>query len=248
MNLTQRRKGAEACWFVGLFVLLCASAPLRELSADDAAQRAKDAIVVRALMRLPGVDLSVKPEAKAALLRHLETVKGSEQYLDLVEKFKLRDAKDELLRLLIERGDSTLGVRAAGLLVKFDELKLLQEAIADPDRAKATKFLNVLGLLADAKTNDWIAPLVTDTNLALPIRSAAVTALGRNGPGQKQLLRTVEEGKLPMDLQFAAANALLSSADDAIRAAAGKHLSLPAGAGGEGKGRSPSPCRRQCPG
>jgi len=34
-------------------------------------------------------------------------------------------------------------------------------------------------------------------------------------------------------LKFAAANALLSSADETIKAAAGKHLSLPAAAGGE---------------
>jgi len=60
-----------------------------------------------------------------------------------------------------------------------------------------------------------------------------VTALGRNAPGQKRLLKTVEDGKLPADLQFAAANSLFSSADESIRSTAAKHLSLPAGAGGE---------------
>jgi putative heme-binding domain-containing protein len=201
--------------------------------AEDDAQRAKDAIVVRALMRLPGVDLSAKPEAKAALLRHLKTMKGTDQYLELVEKFKLRESSNELLRLALEQSDSTLGVKAAGLLMKLDERDLLKRALADPDAAKAAKIVNVIGLLADAKTNELVEPLIANAELPLPIRAAAVTALGRNAPGQKRLLKSVEEGKLPMDLQFAAANALLSSADEAIRAAAGKHLSLPAGAGGE---------------
>src|SRR5262245_45386603 len=89
--------------------------------ADDPAQRAKDAIVVRTLLRLPGVDLSNKPEQKAAVLRHLETLRGSEQFLDLAEKFQLRETKDELLRLLVEQGDVPLSVKAAGLLVKFGE-------------------------------------------------------------------------------------------------------------------------------
>jgi putative heme-binding domain-containing protein len=233
MILTQRRNGAERWSCIGFCLLLCSSAPLRELAADDDAQRAKDAIVVKALMRLPGVDLNAKPEAKAALLRHLETVKGTEQYLDLVEKFKLREASDELLRLAIEQSDSTLGVKAAGLLVKLGDRERLKKAIADPDSAKAAKIVSVIGLLADAKTNELVEPLVMSAALPLSIRAAAVTALGRNAPGQKWLLKAVEEGKLPMDLQFAAANALLSSSDEAIRASAGKHLSLPAGAGGE---------------
>src|SRR5688500_16179856 len=96
------------------------------LFADDAAQRAKDAVIVRTLLRLPGIDLSSKPDAKAALFRHLETIRGSEQFLELVEKFKLRETSEELLRLALEHSESTLGVKAAGLLVKFDERELLK--------------------------------------------------------------------------------------------------------------------------
>ena len=69
--------------------------------------------------------------------------------------------------------------------------------------------------------------------MPLVLRSAAVSALGRNAPGQIRLLTIVEQGKLPADTQFAAANALLSSADESIRTRAAKHLSLPAAAGGQ---------------
>jgi putative heme-binding domain-containing protein len=200
---------------------------------DDAAQRAKDAIVVRALLRLAGIDLSTKPDAKAALLRHLETIRGTEQYVEIAEKFKLGELSDELLQQVLEQGESTLGAKAAGLLVKFDERELLAKTIADPDATKAARFIAVVGLLADAKTNDLLVPLLTSHNTPLAVRAAAVTAVGRNLPGQKRLLEIVEQGKLPTDLQFAAANALLSSADGSVRTAAGKHLSLPAGAGGE---------------
>jgi putative heme-binding domain-containing protein len=201
--------------------------------AEDAAQRAKDAIVVRTLLRLPGIDLSTRPEAKAALLRHLETLRGSEQYVAIAEKFKLHETRDELLGLALAGEDATLAARAAGLLVKLDERDLLERAIADADPAKAARLVGVLGLLADARTNDLVAPLVTDIKKPLVVRAAAVTALGRNAPGQKLLLATVEEGKLPADTSFAAANALLGSSDEAIRTAAGKHLSLPAAAGGQ---------------
>jgi putative heme-binding domain-containing protein len=200
--------------------------------ADDDAQRAKDALIVRTLIRLPGIDLGSKPEAKAALLRHLAAIRGSDQFFDLVEKFQLRDSAAALLNIALDETDSAAAVKALRLLVKFDERELLKKAIADPDAAKAANVVSALGTLADSKTNELLAPLIT-SDAPLAVRSAAVTALGRNGPGQKQLLSLVEEGKLPADLQFAAANALLSSADDAVRMAAAKRLSLPAAAGGE---------------
>jgi putative heme-binding domain-containing protein len=219
---------AYLCLPALLAAIFAAAAPVQ-----DDAQRAKDALVVRTLLRLPGVDLSQKPEAKAALLRYLEGQKGTEKYLEIVEKFALRETKGELLRLAVEQAEGTLGVKAAGLLVKFGERELLAKAIADPDPAQGAKVVGVLGLLADAKVNELLSPLVTDEKQPLAIRAAAVTALGRNSPGQKWLLATVEQGKLPADLTFAAANVLLSSADEAIKSAAGKHLSLPATAGGE---------------
>jgi putative heme-binding domain-containing protein len=220
--------------FLRLVVLFVASCvPPLHAGADDDAQRAKDAVIVRALMRLPGIDLSAKPEAKAALLRHLSTIKGTDAYFELIEKFKLREVSPELLEIAVESPDISTAVKAARLLVKFDDQELLEMTIGGNESAKAARLVEILGLVADAKTNALIRPLVTDAGKPLPVRSAAVTALGRNAPGQKQLLQIVEQDKLPTDTQFAAANALLSSSDEAIRAAAAKRLSLPAGAGGE---------------
>ena len=216
--------------FVILSVCLMLPASAQEVSP---AKRAKDALIVKTLLRLTNVDLSTKPEAKAALLRHLETLQGTEQYLELVERFGLRETKDELLKLAIEQGEATAGVKAAGLLVKFGERELLTRTICDPDPAKGTKVIGVVGLLSDAKTNDLLTPLIADPERPLAIRAAAVGAVGRNAPGQQWLLALVEKGELADDLKFAAANVLLSSVDDTIRTAAGKHLSLPATAGGE---------------
>src|SRR5687768_15985168 len=89
--------------------------------AQDDAQRAKDALIVRTLLRLPGVDLGQKPDAKAALLRYLQHEKGTDKYLEIVEKFSLLETREELLRLAVEQPEGTLGVKAAGLLVKFGE-------------------------------------------------------------------------------------------------------------------------------
>jgi putative heme-binding domain-containing protein len=63
------------------------------------------------------------------------------------------------------------------------------------------------------------------------VRSAAAKALGKSQQGEKFLLQCVQEKKTAEDLNFTLANVLLASADPAIKAAAGKHLTLPGGAG-----------------
>src|SRR5687768_15082862 len=78
---------------------LCVSVVSWPATASDEitpAQRAKDARIVGTLLRLPGVDLSDKPEAKAALLRHLETHRGTPKYLEIVEKFAFAETRPEL--------------------------------------------------------------------------------------------------------------------------------------------------------
>src|SRR5262245_30018974 len=113
------------CFVLALSAAICPP----DAHAQEDAQRAKDALIVRTLLRLPGVDLSTKPEAKASLLRYLEHEKGTEKYFEIVEKFSLRETKGELLRVAIGQADGTLGVKAAGLLVKFGEHPLLAKAI-----------------------------------------------------------------------------------------------------------------------
>ena len=195
---------------------------------DDEAQKAKDARRVKALLRLSNVDLGAMPEAKASLVRYLAAKTGTEEYLQLVGRFQIREAQNELLKLALEKPDDALGVEAARLLLVFHDEKFLSAALEDKDDARAVRLILALGLTGDVKANEFLAPIVTLAERAVAVRTAAVTALGRNLPGQKLLLAVVVEGKLAADLQFAAANALLTSTDAGVKAEAAKHLKLPA--------------------
>ena len=211
--------------FVALVVLVSASAGAQEVSS---LQRAKDRLKVQTLIRLKQFDLSDKPELKAAVLRHAETLKGTDEYLDLVSQFQLADAKDELVRLMIDKFDASQGVQAAGLLLKFGQKETLAAAVADKDETRAGKAISAIGQVADPQLNDMLLSVMDDEQKNVAMRSAALAAIGRNGPGQQLLLDRVKAGKLPKELQFAAANTLLSSADEKIKTEAGKHLTLPA--------------------
>jgi putative heme-binding domain-containing protein len=192
------------------------------------ATRAKDARRVKALLRLENVDLETLPEAKASLLRHLDTIKGTDEYLELVRRFKLKAATPELVKLAIEKGEETSGVEAAKTLLDFAANDAIAAELSGDDVTRAAKLIAAIGLTADPRANNLLLGTIEREDRGVPVRAAAVTAIGKNKPGQEQLLKLVAAGKLAKELNFAAANVLLTSTDATIKSAASKHLSLPA--------------------
>lgn len=212
--------------FVCCWVSFCSHAD----AEPDPVQAAKDARIVETLLRLPGVDVNANDKLKSAVLRYLETKKETPRYLELVKRFKLRDASGELLRLAVTQSDSTLGVDAATLLLEFDLGETLNKTIAGPDEKAAVNAVKVLGLVGSEGSNELLRPLI-DGSQRRAVRVAAASALGRNVNGQRMLLAFVTSNRLPKELNFTVANALYGSADPAIREEVKKHLKLPASAG-----------------
>lgn len=194
----------------------------------DDATRAKDARRVKALLRLENVDIETLPEAKASLVRHLATVQGTDEYLELVRRFKLKAATPDLIKLAIDKGDETIGVEAAKALFDVSATEAINSELGDKDSARAAKLVAAIRLAADPRANELLLATIQNAERAVPVRSAAVSAIGANKAGQEKLLKLVESGALAKELNFAAANVLLTSTDAAIKTAASKHLSLPA--------------------
>lgn len=217
---------------VSVFCFLLGVAVAAGLKADDA-QAIKDAAIVETLLRLPNIDVNTNPKMKAAVTRHLETKKGTPRYLELVSRFKLRDAGDDLVHLVATDPASTLGVGAAKLLLEFKDSERVQKALNGEDEKRALGMATAIGLVANKQAIDFLTPLVTDTKRSTAIRSAAARGLGANRNGEKYLLELVTSKKLPKDLNFVVGDILHASADAAIRKEIAKHIQLPATAAGE---------------
>ncbi|QDU98732.1 c-type cytochrome [Lignipirellula cremea] len=203
--------------------------PLLTLSAaePDPAQAARDSTIVQTLMRLSGFDLESRPDLKQAVARHLETVRGEDRYLEIVEKLQFRAAADDLLQLALTKPNDTQGVKAAALLFSLGEQKRLETALTD-EQPQAVAAAQVLGNVGDAACVELLLPLLTAAETPAPVRVATAQALGGNRRGEQVLLEMAKEDRLPTELRFVAADLLLSSVDPATREEAGKHLQRPA--------------------
>lgn len=185
----------------------------------------RDRLAVSALLKLDKIELDEKQ--KTAVLRVIKFKEGTDEYVEMAEKFVIPELVPELLKLAAANADSTLGTNAARVALKLKNEDAWKVFLATDD-APAIKLVTALALLGDAHANHIVQPLLDHPERSLQIRTAAVATLGKNKPGATALVKMVEAGKLPADLQFAAANALLSHPDDDIRTAAAKHLKLPA--------------------
>ena len=84
-------------------------------------------------------------------------------------------------------------------MAKFGKRDALAAAIADKDETRAGKAISVIGQVGDAGLNDLLLPVMDDADKNVAMRSTALAAIGRNGPGQQLLLERVAGGELPIN-------------------------------------------------
>lgn len=211
-------------WFVGQLAL----------AQDDAAQKAKDARIVKTLMRLKEVDLSTKPEAKASLIRYVASVESADEQVDLIERFKLTEATDLLGKTALEAGDSSAAVNAARLLIGFGKLEALTTALNGKDDKQAVQAAYVLANAGNEKVvAELLSPVFENEDRAPEVRNAAAAGIAKTKAGQQMMLGLAREKQLPDFAKVTVAVALSKSEDEAIRGEAAKLLPLPAT--GDGK-------------
>ncbi|MBC8351996.1 MAG: c-type cytochrome [Planctomycetes bacterium] len=214
-------------WIAAIFALLVG---LETTRADDA-QAAKDATIVETLLRLKTIDVNSNQKLKDAVLRHLELHRGTPKYVNLIDRLNVRGVETALLQLALADPASTEGVHAGELLLKREQAKLILAQIDSDDEAVATKAVSLLGYIGNEEATEILKPLALDNHRTRPVRTAAANALGRSRLGERFLLRVVQDGRLPADLNFTVANVLYASTDDSIRMEVAKYLKLPATAG-----------------
>jgi len=214
---------------LALALIFCA---LGQVSGDDTAdQKADDTRFLEVVLRIDNPDLLNSPAIAAKLKGVLDRTKGSDKFLQVVEKLNLKKRSGDLLAMAVAKPNDQLGVNAASLLLKFQKADLFAKLIDGKDARKATAAISVLGNTGDKQAYEMLGRVVVDPKRSKPMRSAAVMALGRSVFGQRQLLALAVDKKLPADLHLVAGAMLSASPDAKVRQEAAKHFKMPKGQG-----------------
>lgn len=205
-----------------LLALLILSFPCLVIAAEPNA--AKDHAVVEALRRLPSVSLDDRPEQKAAVLRHLERIAGTQQYIDVAKQLKVFSQTEQLIQMAGRVPFDSLAVDAARLLVQQKQFEALEKALGQESIEHAVSTATSLGYVAHSKVQSMLADTCSSDSSNLQLRIAAAKGLGRNPAGQRVLLELVKSEKMAEELKFVVTDSLLGSNDKNVRQAAAKLL------------------------
>ena len=203
-------------------VLLLASALLPIQAADNS-------VAVEALSRLKGVDLEANPALKTAVLRVVDSTRGTAQFVELVRDFKLKDQEASLLEYALAHSKESAAAEATRLILDQPNQTLLKEGLSHDQGAIVAE---LLGASNDRRGVPLLDALIGDSTKNLVLRSASVRALARTREGATTLLRRAQKDQLPQELKSVATTELSHVLWPEIQSEATKVLPPTAGLGG----------------
>lgn len=182
--------------------------------------RYKDEIVLTTLNTLDPASLAKSSIAKAALNQTLQKVNGTQQFVDLIRRYKVTGQNEALLQMALTLPDSSLGNDAAGLLVSTGGAAMLKTAIKGADTTKAIAALKTLGHSGTNESYAMLQQLISDASVKADLRERAITMMAAGWNESEMLLDMLKQNKIPKEMQATAAKALSTSYRKDVRTGA----------------------------
>ncbi|HSU52627.1 MAG TPA: PVC-type heme-binding CxxCH protein [Candidatus Dormibacteraeota bacterium] len=200
-------------------------AALVELAGLKAgAPAAPKEIAFEALSRLKNYDLNSNGGVKAAVLKMLESVRGTPEFLELVREFKIPNQETGLVQLAEKEPFDGANVEAVRYLLRGHDASQIKHAL---DGRNAGTVVRALAGTGAKEMVPLLTPIVSDTNRPVTVRKLAVEALAQVRDGAAELVKLAESSKLPTDLRLVAATELSQSRWQKIQDDAAQVLPVP---------------------
>ncbi len=165
---------------------------------------ARHALVVgEAIKRLENVKVADSPQYADALEGVLERLKGTSDFVRLVDRFTIESRYPELLALAQGSPDQQIGIDAIKTLLAKRQQPLILGGIdaGEPQAALAT--VQVLANSLDGRGTDILLAVTRDPKYPLDMRRHAARGVTKTRYGAQALLKLVEEKRIEPDLAAA---------------------------------------------
>lgn len=185
-------------------------------------------VIAETLQRLTSNEFQASPNAKSALDRVLAVMKGTPQFIQLVQRFQLKDRYAELLTLAQENPDQQIGVEAIRALLRNKEWGVLADALRNPDTKAAVAIAQAMGNSLDGSIGGVLVGVIKDHSVAIDVRREAVRGATNVNYAAAELVKVYENNGLPPELNQTLAAGLHAAQSRGTRALANRLFPLPA--------------------
>jgi putative heme-binding domain-containing protein len=183
-------------------------------------------VITESLSRL-GATEAADTNVKKILDKSLNDSVGTSTFTQLVKRFQITDRYPELLLLSQEHGQEQIGVESISALLELKQWDLIGNALRGDDSAAAIATADALGNSQNGTISGLLLPVVTNADVNIDVRRAAVKAASKAGNAAMELVKLVDEKTLDPELEQSVAAALHGSPHRNAREAAQRLFPLP---------------------
>lgn len=161
-----------------------------------------------------------------ALHHALEETKGTLAYVDLIQRFDLRNKVGELISMAQRDAGRAEGNATMNLLIRFRAFGELAKRLQDTD-SLAIGLLRSMEGKGNADILEMVSEVARDGSRTLSVRQTALRTLGSSWPGEEKVLELAKESSFSDDLKPLAASILFNVYRSSIQREAATVLDAP---------------------
>lgn len=140
------------------------------------------------------------PVAQKALADVLQSVAGTDEYIELVSRYEVRSQNNNLLQLAINKPHEGIGRDAAGLLLHLGGTALISNVINGKDEAQKDSLLISLAGVGSKESIDILQNIALSNKYDMPLRKSAAHKIGNSWSGEDRVLEILKAKKVPAEL------------------------------------------------
>jgi putative heme-binding domain-containing protein len=140
------------------------------------------------------------PSAQKALAQVLQSVNGTNEYLELINRYEIKSQNENLLQLSINKPNESVGKDAAGLLFHLGGSKLVWNVINGKDTVQQNSLLAALAGVGSKESIDMLQTIALSGKYAMSLRKQAAHKIGNSGSGEDRVLVILKNKKVPAEL------------------------------------------------
>lgn len=192
------------------------------------------ASAVEALRRLKGMDFEANPSLKAALMRVVDSTRGTPAFVELVRDFELKGQEEGLLEVAARHPADPAAAEAIRLILDGGGLETFRTQARSAAVERQEAWIQAASNTADPRVVPLLLDVVKAEGRSTTSRAVAIRGLARTEAGARELLHYAAEtqGGLEEPGRTTASLALAQSRWPEIRSEAAKVLPAPKTADG----------------
>lgn len=198
-----------------------ASLLLRMIENNKTGDVALNKVVLQAL---DNKSVARSASAQKALAGVLKDVYGSEEYIDLINRYEVKTQNNQLLQLAINKPNEAVGKNAAGLLFKMGGSSLLWNIMNGKDAAKQDSLLIALSGVGSTASIDMLQTIALSTKYGAALNEKAAGKIGKSWGGEERVLAILKAKKVPAKLVPAVVASVSGAWRESIRSEAATYL------------------------